>query len=79
MQEGAIEGTIEPQGLIFDPRHELLLQGDEEVPREGARVTRRINTVDGLMAPRIFGSGGASSLVAVKDMSGLRFDVVELK
>jgi hypothetical protein len=31
------------------------------------------------MAPRIFGSGGASSLAAVKDMSGLRFDVVELK
>ncbi len=40
MQDGAIEGAIEPQGLIFDPRHELLLQGDEEVPREGARVTR---------------------------------------
>jgi hypothetical protein len=40
MQDGAIEGAIEPQGLIFDPRHELMLQGDEEVPREGARVKR---------------------------------------
>ena len=56
MQDGAIEGAIEPQGLIFDPRHELLLQGDEEVPREGALSCGRINTVDGLMAPRIFGS-----------------------
>jgi hypothetical protein len=53
MQDGAIEGAIEPQGLIFDPRHELLLQGDEEVPREGALSRGRINTVDGLMAPRI--------------------------
>lgn len=79
MQDGAIEGAIEPQGLIFDPRHELLLQRDEEVPREGARVTRRINTVDGLLAPRNLWIGGASSLAPVKDMSGLRFDVVELK
>ena len=60
----------EPQNLIFDPHHELLLQGDEEVPREGARVTRRINTVDGLMAPRIFGSGGGNGLAAVKARVG---------
>ena len=77
MQDGAIEGAIEPQGLIFDPRHELLLQGDEEVPREGARVTRSYQYSRWIDGSTHLWIGGASSLAAVKDMSGLRFDVVE--
>lgn len=32
-QEGTVEGTLEPQGLILDPGHELFLQ-DEEVDRK---------------------------------------------
>jgi hypothetical protein len=79
MQDGAIEGAIEPQGLIFDPRHELLLQGDEEVPREGARVTRSYQYSRWIDGSTHLWIGRRKRPGRGEGSSGLRFDVVEPK
>lgn len=78
MQDGAIEGAIEPQGLIFDPRHELLLQ-DEEVPREGARVTRSYQYSRWIDGSTHLWIGRRKQPGRGEGSSGLRFDVVEPK
>lgn len=79
MQDGAIEGAIEPQGLIFDPRHELLLRGDEEVPREGARVTRSYQYSRWIDGSTYLWIGRRKRPGRGEGSSGLRFDVVEPK
>jgi hypothetical protein len=76
MQEGTTEGILEPQGIILDPGHELFLQ-DEEVPREGARVTRSYQYsrwVDGSTHVWV---GRRKRPGRGEGSSGLRFDIVE--
>jgi len=78
IEDGRIEGILEPQGLILDPRHELLLQ-DEEVPREGARVTRSYQYSRWANGSTHLWIGRRKQPGRGEGSSGLRFDVVEPK
>jgi hypothetical protein len=77
IQDGTIEGILEPQGLILDPGHELFLQ-DEEVPREGARVTRSYQYSRWVDGSTHLWIGRRKQPGRGEGSSGLRFDVVEL-
>jgi hypothetical protein len=73
---GEVEGRLKPQGLILDPGHDLVLP-DEEVPREGARVTRSYQYarwVDGSMHLWV---GRRKEVGRGEGSSGLRFDTIE--
>jgi len=73
---GEVEGRLKPQGLILDPGHDLVLP-DEEVPREGARVTRSYQYarwVDGSMHLWV---GRRKGVGRGEGSSGLRFDTIE--
>ena len=71
---GGVEGTFEPQGLILDPGHELLLH-DEEVPREGARVTRSFQYARWLDGSTHLWIGRRKEPGRGEGSSGLRFDI----
>jgi hypothetical protein len=76
LETGEVEGTFDPQGLILDPGHDLVLP-DEEVPREGARVTRSYQYarwVDGSMHLWV---GRRKEVARGEGSSGLRFDTIE--
>ena len=71
-----LQGTFEPQGLILDPGRELLLH-DEEVPREGARVTRRFQYSRWIDGSTLLWIGRRKEPGRGEGSSGLRFDVAE--
>jgi len=73
---GSPEGTIAPQGLILDPAHDLLLP-DEEVPREGARVTRCFQFTRWIDGGTHLWIGRRKQPGRGEGSSGLRFDIVE--
>jgi hypothetical protein len=73
---GGIEGTFEPQGLILDPGRDLLLP-DEEVPREGARVTRGYQYVRWVDGSTHLWIGRRKEPGRGEGSSGLRFDIAE--
>jgi hypothetical protein len=74
--EGSIEGTFEPQGVILEPGRELLLH-DEEVPREGARVTRGFQYARWTDGSTHVWIGRRKQPGRGEGSSGLRFDVAE--
>jgi hypothetical protein len=71
-------GTFEPQGLILDPAHELLLP-DEEVPREGARVTRSYQCARWVDGSTHLWVGRRKEPGRGEGSSGLRFDTIEAR
>ena len=73
---GALDETFEPQGLILDPGHELLLH-DEEVPREGARVTRSYQYARWIDGSTHLWIGRRKEPGRGEGSSGLRFDIGE--
>jgi hypothetical protein len=72
----SIEDVFEPQGLILDPGRELLLH-DEEVPREGARVTRSYQYARWSDGSTHLWIGRRKQPGRGEGSSGLRFDIVE--
>lgn len=72
----SVHDVLEPQGLILDPGHELLLH-DEEVPREGARVTRSCQYARWTDGSTHLWIGRRKQPGRGEGSSGLRFDVVE--
>jgi hypothetical protein len=67
---------LEPQGLILDPGRELLLH-DEEVPREGARVTRGFQYARWIDGSCHLWVGRRKQPGRGEGSSGLRFDTVD--
>jgi hypothetical protein len=72
--EGVV--TQRPQGRILEPDRELLLH-DEEVPREGARVTRAYQYARGVDGSTYLWIGRRKRTGGGEGSSGLRFDFVE--
>ena len=70
-----IEGMLEPQGRVLEPGHDLLLH-DEEVPREGARVTRSYQYARWIDGSTHLWIGRRKQPGRGEGSSGLRFDVV---
>lgn len=76
MENGEIVGGMEPKGKILEPRVPLQVF-DEEIPREGAVITRRYRfsrTSDGTMNLWV---GRAKSPARGEASSGLRFDTLD--
>jgi len=71
-----VEDVFEPKGIILEPSHELLLQ-DEEVPREGARVTRSYQYARWTDGSTHLWVGRRKQPGRGEGSSGLRFDVAE--
>ena len=69
-------GTLEPQGRVLEPGRELLLH-DEEVPREGARVTRAYQYARWIDGSTHLWMGRRKQPGRGEGSSGLRFDIVE--
>ena len=67
---------IEPMGLILEPGRELLLQ-EEEVPREGARVTRTYQYARWIDGSTHLWIGRRKEPGRGEGSSGLQFDVAE--
>jgi hypothetical protein len=75
---GASAGSILPaKGRILDPAHALLLP-DEEVPREGARVSRLYQYARWTDGSTHVWVGRRKQPGRGEGSSGLRFDIVEL-
>ena len=70
-----IEGMLEPQGRVLEPGQDLLLH-DEEVPREGARVTRSYQYARWIDGSTHLWIGRRKQPGRGEGSSGLRFDVV---
>ncbi|HEY0375614.1 MAG TPA: hypothetical protein VGC87_01500 [Pyrinomonadaceae bacterium] len=74
---GAPSGAVaQPQGRILEPGRELLLR-DEEVPREGARVTRSYQYARWIDGSTQLWAGRKKQPGRGEGSSGLRFDVLE--
>ena len=69
-------GTFQPQGLVLEPNRDLLLH-DEEVPREGARVTRAYQYARWVDGSTHLWIGRRKQPGRGEGSSGLRFDIVE--
>ena len=74
--EGGIQ-SVQLQGRLLEPQRDLLLY-EEEVPREGARVTRTYQYARWTDGPPISGSAAAKNQAAAGLSSGLQFDVAEV-
>jgi hypothetical protein len=72
----SVVDVLEPQGVILEPGQELLLQ-DEEVPREGARVTRSYQYARWIDGSTHLWIGRRKQPGRGEGSSGLRFDTVE--
>lgn len=72
--EGLI-GTFEPQGRVLEPNRDLLLH-DEEVPREGARVTLAYQYARWVDGSTHLWVGRRKQPGRGEGSSGLRFDIV---
>jgi hypothetical protein len=73
-----IEGMLEPQGRVLEPGHDLLLH-DEEVPREGARVTRSYQYARWIDGSTHLWIGRRKQPGRGEGSSGLQFDTLEAK
>lgn len=73
-----IEGMLEPKGRLLEPGHELLLR-DEEVPREGARVTRSYQYARWIDGSTHLWIGRRKQPGRGEGSSGLQFDILEVK
>jgi hypothetical protein len=74
--EGGIQGVQGPKGRLLEPERELLLF-EEEVPREGARVTRTYQYARWIDGSTHLWIGRRKSPGRGEESSGLQFDVVE--
>jgi len=72
----SVEDVLVPQGIILDPEHDLLLH-DEEVPREGARVTRSYQYARWSDGSTYLWIGRRKQPGRGEGSSGLRFDIAE--
>jgi hypothetical protein len=75
-ESSGISGVLGPRGLILEPQRELLLN-DEEVPREGARVTRAYQYARWSDGSTHLWVGRRKQPGRGEGSSGLRFDIVE--
>ena len=76
--EGGIQGAQRPQGRLLEPNRELLLY-EEEVPREGARVTRTYQYARWIDGSTHLWIGRRKGPGRGEGSSGLEFDVAEKK
>lgn len=76
--DGGIQGVQGPKGRLLEPDRELLLF-EEEVPREGARVTRTYQYARWIDGSTHLWIGRRKSPGRGDGSSGLEFDVVEAK
>ena len=76
--EGGIQGAQLPKGRVLEPNRELLLF-DEEVPREGARVTRTYQYARWIDGSTHLWIGRRKGPGRGEGSSGLEFDVAEKK
>jgi hypothetical protein len=76
LESDGLGGTFKPQGLLLEPERELLLH-DEEVPREGARVTRAYQYARWVDGSTHLWVGRRKQPGRGEGSSGLRFDTVE--
>ena len=74
--EGGIQGLQLPKGRLLEPNRELLLY-EEEVPREGARVTRTYQYARWIDGSTHLWIGRRKSPGRAEGSSGLQFDVAE--
>mgnify|MGYP000337761970 CR=1 FL=1 len=74
--EGGIQGAQRPKGRLLEPNRELLLF-DEEVPREGARVTRTYQYARWIDGSTHLWLGRRKGPDRGEGSSGLQFDVAE--
>jgi len=74
--DGGIQGVQRPKGRLLEPHRELLLY-EEEVPREGARVTRTYQLARWIDGSTHLWIGRRKSPGRGEGSSGLQFDVVE--
>ncbi|GAB1723686.1 MAG: hypothetical protein GDA65_20265 [Nitrospira sp. CR1.1] len=74
--EGGIQGAQLPKGRLLEPQRELLLY-EEEVPREGARVTRTYQYARWIDGTTHLWIGRRKSPGRGEGSSGLQFDVAE--
>jgi hypothetical protein len=73
-----IEGMLEPRGRVLEPGHDLLLH-DEEVPREGARVTCSYQYARWIDGSTHLWIGRRKQPGRGEGSSGLQFDTLEAK
>jgi|GEM_PF-2076833 len=71
----AVEGMLEPHGRVLEPGPELLLH-DEEVPREGARVTRSYQYARWVDGSTHLWIGRRKQPGRGEGSSGLQFDIL---
>ena len=76
LEPDGLINTFEPQGMVLEPGHELLLH-DEEVAREGARVTRAYQYARWVDGSTHLWIGRRKQPGRGEGSSGLRFDIVE--
>ncbi len=76
LEPGDAGGAFEPQGRILHPGHPLVLH-DEEVPREGARVTRAYQYARWIDGSTHLWVGRRKEAGRGEGSSGLRFDVLD--
>jgi hypothetical protein len=69
-----IRGVLEPQGRVLEPGRELLLH-DEEVPREGARVSRAYQYARWIDGSTHLWIGRRKQPGRGEGSSGLQFDI----
>ena len=74
--EGGIQGLQLPKGRLLEPNRELLLY-EEEVPREGARVTRSYQYARWIDGTTHLWIGRRKDPGRGEGSSGLQFDVAE--
>jgi hypothetical protein len=71
-----VTGVLKPQGRVLEPGRDLLLH-DEEVPREGARVTRAYQYARWIDGSTHLWIGRRKQPGRGEGSSGLQFDIVE--
>ncbi|ULA60261.1 MAG: hypothetical protein LZF60_220178 [Nitrospira sp.] len=76
--EGGIQGLQLPKGRLLEPNRELLLF-EEEIPREGARVTRTYQYARWIDGSTHLWIGRRKEPDRGEGSSGLQFDVAEKK
>ncbi|MEK6804318.1 MAG: hypothetical protein AABZ34_16895 [Nitrospirota bacterium] len=74
--EGGIQGVQLPKGRLLEPSRELLLY-EEEVPREGARITRTYQYARWIDGTTHLWIGRRKNPGRGEGSSGLQFDVAE--
>jgi hypothetical protein len=76
IESGEVARLLEPLGRILEPGRELALH-DEEVPREGVRVTRAYQSARWIDGSTYLWIGRRKRPGRGEGSSGLRFDSAE--